>query len=131
MLERWKTFKIPVIRNDSVQTPISEENHAYMFTQIMNYEQFAHYPPNANKYLKGAYIAHTLTIQTPADGAGWQYSPSCSQQCLVGLGPRCSPNPSSKGHLCSDTHIFDPFLTSSNFETIGDKYFITLAAVTS
>lgn len=47
MLERWITLKKTVIGNDTVQTPTSEENHVYIFAQIMDYEQFAHYPPNA------------------------------------------------------------------------------------
>lgn len=31
VLGRCKTLKIPVIRNDSVQTPTSEENHMYIY----------------------------------------------------------------------------------------------------
>lgn len=47
MLGRWKTLKITVIRNVALQTPTAEENHVYVSTQIMDYEQFAHYPLNA------------------------------------------------------------------------------------
>lgn len=47
MLEKWKPLEMPVLRNDTVQTPTSEEIHAYILTQIMDHVQFAFYPPNA------------------------------------------------------------------------------------
>lgn len=47
VLRRWKTLKIPVIRNDAVETPTSEENHMSIFSQTVDCEQLAEYPPNA------------------------------------------------------------------------------------
>lgn len=47
MLRRWKTLKIPVIRNDVVETPTSEENHMPIFSPIMDCQQLAKYLPNA------------------------------------------------------------------------------------